>query len=95
MNPYFSEMKKREKSNENHKASLRQKLRKIKTDYLGHNENVPKEEYDFPKMTDKEFREFKTQLEKERKIEKIKTTIILILIFLFGVITMIYTRKDY
>jgi len=93
MNPYFSEMKKREKSNENHKASLRQRLRKIKTDYLGHNENGSKEKYDFPKMTDDEFREFKTKLEKERKSEKIITILILITLVLIAIMSMIYGRK--
>ena len=93
MNPYFSEMKKREKSNENHKASIRKKIKKNKELYFGQNENGKNEEYDFPKMTEKQFQEFKLKLERERKVENIKTGLIIIVVFVIAIFTMIYARK--
>ncbi|SDY01495.1 hypothetical protein SAMN05444411_1144 [Lutibacter oricola] len=93
MNPYFSAMKKREKSIENHKASIRKKTQKNKELYLGQNGKNQKEEYTFPKMNNSQFQEFKSKLEQERKSEKTKTRVIIIVVFIIATAVMIYAKK--
>ncbi|MFC4267320.1 hypothetical protein [Polaribacter marinivivus] len=88
---HFGELKKKEKSNEEHKFSLRKKLRKIKENYIGYGKNG-KKEYEFPQLSEIELKKFKEKWIKNRKREKIKTNIIITLAIIFGIIMAFLLR---
>ncbi|EAQ41254.1 hypothetical protein [Polaribacter sp. MED152] len=88
---HFGELKKKEKSNEEHKFSLRKKLRIIKENYIGYGKNGEKE-YEFPKLSEIELKEFREKWIKKRKRDKIKTNIIITLTIIFGIIMAFLLR---
>lgn len=93
MYPHFLDFKNREKASENHKAELRNKLRKTKESYIGYGDNQSKVEYDFPKMTEKELEEFRIKLQNKRKRENIQTLLIFIIFIIVGIIIVKYGAK--
>jgi hypothetical protein len=92
MYPHFLQMKNREKMNENHKASLRYKLKKIKEDYIGRGYEKTND-FDFPTMSEEKFKAFKLSLEKERKAEIRKNVLFIIISFILGIIFMNYGNE--
>ncbi len=77
MNSDFSQMQKRDKASEYHKKSRRERTKKIKSSYIGVGYESEKE-FNFPELSKKEFIQLKIKLEKEKKLNRIKTTVVLI-----------------
>ncbi|MCB0474806.1 MAG: hypothetical protein KDC69_03975 [Flavobacteriaceae bacterium] len=93
MYPHFLDFKNRERANENHKADLRQKLRKIKDRYTGYGDRGNKNEYKFPKMTEKEFGDFSNKLQKARIRENRIMVLIFIVIIILSVLIVKYEAE--
>ena len=88
---HFGGLKKRENSNEGHKSYLRKKLKNIKESYIGYGGNKI-EKYEFPKMSETEFKKFQKKWFRKRKRERIKNVIVISLSIVLGIIIAIYFR---
>lgn len=86
-NGEFSEMQKRNKSSEAHKKSLQVKRKKNRTSYIGYSGETKLE---FPKMSESEFKIFKSELKKEKKKENIKIVFVVLLITILLIVTTNY-----
>lgn len=92
MDADFSQMKKRDNANDYHKKSMRERMKKIKSSYIGVGYNT-EDKYDFPKLADKELQLLKQKLEKEKKLNRIKTIVILILLTIASFIITNYLLR--
>jgi hypothetical protein len=66
---YFSDVKKRDRANEAHKKSIRDKVKKSRESYIGYKTNT---ELDLPKLTEDELIIFKKKLKSEKKNKNYK-----------------------
>jgi len=88
---HFGELKKKEESNQNHKNSLRRKLKKIKESYIGYGNKFEKK-YNFPKMSENELKSFELKWKRKKEIEKRKTILIILIAIITGIAIAIYLR---
>lgn len=88
---HFGELKKKEESNQNHKNSLRKKLKKIKESYIGYS-NTSSKKYSFPKMTEKKLQSFKFEWKRKKEIEKRNTVLKILVAIITGITIAIYLR---
>lgn len=79
MYAHFSEMKKREKSSEGHKLSMRNRQKKMKDEYVGYT-GKSTTDYNFPEFTEEKRRELKIKMKKQKRAELIKTVVVLLII---------------
>ncbi|WP_339883222.1 hypothetical protein [Polaribacter vadi] len=88
---HFGELKKKEESNQNHKNSLRKKLKNIKESYIGYGSKSSKE-YNFPKLSEKELQFFKLEWKRKKEIEKRNTVLIILVAIITGITIAFYLR---
>ena len=87
LNGHFSEVQKRGKANEANKKQLRDKINKNRKSYIGYKNNTKLE---FPKFTDEEFKNFKKEVKRNKKIKQLLTLTILILIIIVSILITNY-----
>ncbi|MET2983826.1 hypothetical protein [Aureibaculum conchae] len=87
MSGHFNAFKKRQKSNESHKSSLRNKIR-TKKKHLVEDSNYAKDEFDLPDVSKTELEQIKEEIRTKIQKEK-RTRFIITLVVTMVILTVI------